>query len=88
MRLNKREIAVIAETNRENYSIEISINNENLWRASIKLTQPEKLYEIGTSRGELKTWRNLQDAITYIQETCSDCKEVQIKTGDWIFKRI
>lgn len=55
MGLNKREIAVIAETNRDNYSIEIKAVNGGLWQAVIKITQPERHYEIFTSRGELKT---------------------------------
>lgn len=88
MGLNKREIIVIAETNRDNYSIEIKINKDNLWQAYIRLTQPEKIYEIDTSRGDLKTWRNLADAIIFFEETCNDCKDVVITTGEWKFKRI
>lgn len=88
MGLNKREISVIAETNRDNYSVEITAAEGDLWQASIKIAQPEKHFEIVTSRGDLKTWRNLADAITFIQDTCSDCKNVTINIGPWKFSRI
>jgi hypothetical protein len=88
MGLNKREIAVIAETNRDNYSVEIKAADDGLWQAAIKIIQPEKHYEIFTSRGELKTWRNLGDAVTFVQETCNDCKDVTISIGTWKFTRI
>lgn len=88
MGLNKREISVIAETNRDNYSVEITAANGDLWQAGIKIVQPEKHYEIVTSRGDLKTWRNLADAITFIQETCIDCKDVTVSVGNWKFSRI
>ena len=88
MGLNKREIAVIAETNRENYSVQIKSVDDGLWQAEIKIIQPEKYYEIFTSRGDLKTWRNLADAVTFVQESCDDCKDVTIRIGKWAFKRI
>lgn len=88
MGLNKREIAVIAETNRDNYSIEISLDQNGLWLIHIHITQPAKTYEAFTSRGVLKTWRNLDDAILYIQETCEDCKTVTIDQGTWKFTKV
>lgn len=87
MGLNKRELAVIAETNRDNYSINIRAEEGGLWQATITLIQPEKHYEVFTSRGELKTWRNLDDAITFVQNTCDDCKDVTISIGSWTFTR-
>lgn len=88
MGLNRREIVVIAETNRDNYSVEISSIDGGLWQAAIKIVQPEKHYEIVTSRGDLKTWRNLADAITFIQDACNDCKYVIVNIGAWKFSRV
>lgn len=88
MGLNKRDISIIAETNHDNYSVEILASEGNLWRAVIKIVQPAKDYEIVTSRGELKTWRNLADAIMFIQESCNDCSQVIVKVGTWQFSRI
>ena len=88
MVLNKREIAVIAETNRHNYSVEIKAVPGGLWQGAINIIQPQKRYEIFTSRGELKTWRNLADAVTFVQDTCDDCRDVTISIGTWKFTRI
>lgn len=85
MGLNKRELAVIAETNRDNYEVEIKSVEKGLWQVSIKMVPSEKHFDVFTSRGELKTWRNLADAITFVQETCPDCKKVAITVNDWDF---
>jgi len=87
MGLNKREIAVIAETNRDNYSVEIKAVEDGLWQVAIKIVQPEKYFEVFTSRGDLKTWRNLADAVIFVQETCSDCRDVTIVVREWTFSR-
>ncbi|AIY44208.1 hypothetical protein LT85_p029 (plasmid) [Collimonas arenae] len=88
MGLNKREIVIIAETNRDNYSVEIKTLDSRLWQAVITITQPKKHYDVFTARGALKTWTNLADAIVYIQETCDDCKNVTIRIGAWTFSRV
>lgn len=85
MGLNKREIAVIAETNRDNYTVEIKALEKGLWQVAIKITRPEKHFDVFTSRGDLKTWRNLADAIVFVQETCKDCNNVVITINDWTF---
>lgn len=87
MGLNKREIAVIAETNRDNYTVEIKAVEEGLWQVTIKIVQPEKHFEVFTSRGDLKTWRNLSDAVIFVQETCADCRDVTILVRNWTFLR-
>jgi hypothetical protein len=87
MGLNKREIAVIAETNRDNYAVEIKAVEDGLWQVAIKIVQPEKYFEVFTSRGALKTWRNLSDAVIFVQETCPDCRDVMIVVRDWTFLR-
>lgn len=85
--LNKREIAVIAETNRDNYTVEIKAMEDGIWQVAIKIVQPKKYFEVLTSRGDLKTWRNLSDAIIFVQENCPDCLDVMIVVRDWIFLR-
>lgn len=87
MGLNKREIAVIAETNRDNYAVEIKALESGLWQVAIKIVQPENYFEVFTSRGDLKTWRNLSDAVIFVQETCPDCRDVIIVIREWTFLR-
>lgn len=85
--LNKREIQVIADTNRDNYSIKIYSQEAGLWQLDIELSNPPRLYQAFTNRGDLKTWRELSGAVGYIQEICPDCRMVEISVGQWTFTR-
>lgn len=87
MGLNKQEILVIAETNRGNYSVEIKSDTVGLWQVGIKIGNPDRYFDVYTSRGDLKTWRNLADAVTFVQETCKDCMNVEIAVHKWTFAR-
>ncbi|GJJ05693.1 hypothetical protein RugamoR64_62310 [Duganella rhizosphaerae] len=87
MGLNKQEILVIAETNRGNYSVEIKSVNTGLWQVGIKIGNPDRYFDVFTSRGDLKTWRNLADAVNFVQETCPDCMNVDISVQHWTFSR-
>lgn len=85
--LNKRQIEVIAETNRNRYAVRIFSEQYDLWQVTITLTDPPQDFHALTSRGEIKTWRELSGAIGYIQETCPDCRLVAIEVGGWKFSR-
>lgn len=87
MGLNKQEILVLAETNRGNYSVEIKSSLDGLWQVGIKIDNSERYFDVFTSRGDLKTWRNLADAVTFVQDTCADCHNVSIDINNWTFKR-
>lgn len=87
MGLNKQEVLVIAETNRGNYSVQIKSEQPGLWQIAIKIGNPDRHFDVFTSRGDLKTWRNLADAIAFVQETCKDCMDVEILVQSWIFTR-
>ena len=87
MGLNKQEILVIAETNRGNYSVKIKSSIPGLWQVGIQIGNPEKYFDVFTSRGDLKTWRNLADAVAFVQYTCVDCMNVEINVQEWIFTR-
>jgi hypothetical protein len=86
MGLNKQEILVLSKSNRGNYAVEINCSG-GAWRAGIKIINPEQKFDVLTSRGDLKTWRNLGDAILFFQETCEDCKDVAININSWTFER-
>jgi hypothetical protein len=88
MGLNKREITLIASANQGNFSVKIAAVGGGLWGATIKIFNPENSYDVFTARGALKTWRDLGDAITFIQQACGDCKDVSISIGEWEFSRV
>ena len=85
MGLNKLQLQVIAETNRDNYSIEITSRGVNEWVAYLKIKHPPNEHEVVTSRGLVKTWKNVGDAVEFVQEVCKDCKDVSVTMGNWTF---
>lgn len=85
--LNKRQIEVISETSRDRYKVRIFCEQGDLWQVTITLTDSLQIFHVLTSRGELKTWRELSAAICYIQETCPNCRMVAIEVGKWRFSR-
>ena len=85
--LGKHEIVVISEFYKGNYAVEISTVESGLWQAEIRIIHPESQHKVITKRGDLKTWRNLSDAIIFIQELCSDCQNITVIIGNWKFVR-
>lgn len=85
--LNKQQIEVIAQTSRDRYKIRI-FEQFDLWQVTVTLlTDPPQDFHAFTSRGDLKTWRELSGAIGYIQETCPDCQLITVEVGSWRFAR-
>lgn len=85
--LNKKEIQVIAQANRDNYSVRIYSEEAGLWQVDIELANPARRFQAFTQRGEVKTWRELAGAVGFIQETCPDCEDVTVAVGAWTFTR-
>lgn len=85
--LNKKEIQVLAETSRGNYSIRIYSEVPDLWQVDIMMANSGAQFQAFTQRGEVKTWRELAGAVGYVQDTCPDCQDVKISVGDWTFSR-
>jgi hypothetical protein len=85
--LNKQQIEVIAQTSRDRYKVRI-FEQFDLWQVTVTLlTDPSQDFLALTSRGDLKTWRELSGAIRYIQETCPDCQLITVEVGSWKFLR-
>ena len=87
MRLNTKELVIVAATNQGNCGITIKKFDAHFWQAELHVYTQEEPYEIYTQRGEVKTWRNLADVITFLQKNCPKCGSVKIHINDWIFSR-
>lgn len=85
MGLTKQELLVLGKSNRGNYSVEIRSKDPGVWQAAIKIAEPENHFDVLTSRGAVKTWRNLADVVLFFQDTCSDCQDVSIFLNNWTF---
>jgi hypothetical protein len=87
MGLTKRELAVVAETHQCSYIVWIKKAEGGFWRVEIHLGDKDRVYEIDTTRGVPKGWRQLSDAIIFVQENCKHPKDVFVEVGEWVLTK-
>jgi hypothetical protein len=70
--LSTRELAVLFDAQRECeiYLIEVVTGAESQWEMEVKLPEQEKVYRVQTFRGQIKSWKHLNSAVSFIKETC------------------
>jgi hypothetical protein len=70
--LSTRELAVLFDAQRECeiYLVEVGGGEETHWEMEVKLPEQEKVYRVQTFRGQSKTWKHLNSAVSFIKETC------------------
>ena len=85
MGLNKKDLALIDATHSYSYTVTIKMNAQGAWVSEVLLL--EKIYPITTTRGDIKTWRSLPDALLFAQESCEKCKDIFVEFNGWIFAR-
>lgn len=87
MGLTKRELEVVTETHPNGYAVWIKKAEDGYWRVEISLSDKDRAYEIDTSRGTPKGWRQLSDAIVFVQENCKNPKDVFVAVGEWVLTK-
>jgi hypothetical protein len=87
MGLIKRELALVAETHRNNYEVWVRKTESGFWKMEIHLGGKERVYDVDTTRGEKKGWRQLDDAIAFAQENCQNASGFFVEIGNWILAR-
>lgn len=87
MGLTKREMIVVAETHRGNYTVWIKATENGFWKIKIHLDGQDRVYDVETTRGVTKGWRNLSDAILFAQENCKYFKSIFIEIGEWVLTK-
>ena len=70
--LSTRELAVLFDAQRECeiYLVEVVTGAESQWEMEVKLPEQDKVYRVQTFRGQIKTWKHLNSAVSFIKETC------------------
>lgn len=87
MGLTKREMIVVAETHRNKYTVWIKVTENGFWKVEIHLDGQKRIYNVETSRGGTKGWRNLSDAIIFVQENCKYLKSIFIEIEGWVLTK-
>ena len=70
--LNKKELMLLLEAQSE-YTVklvETTQSSARWWRMEIVLSPQNKVYEVVTALGKIKTWKSLDIAIDFLKETC------------------
>jgi hypothetical protein len=87
MGFNKSELTTIAKTSPDGFSVQIRSAQDGFWYAFVVLVPAADEHQVLTARGDLKSWRNLDDAVLFFEKTCQDCRQFEIRIGTWILVR-
>jgi hypothetical protein len=87
MGFNKNELATIAKTSPDGFSVEIHCADDNFWYAFVLLSSTSEKHDVLTARGDLKSWRNLDDAVLFFEKTTPACRAFVVRIGSWILSR-
>lgn len=85
-----RELAAVALTGADNYVLDMLKDDLGKWviRATIVdgAKQSRQSYMVQTNRGKTKTWRYLEDAFVFVDEHCTNCRNLTIKLDGRLWK--
>jgi len=86
-RLTKQYLVVLANAMSGGYVVTVYEAEAGLWSVAVQF-EGQEIQQIATARGELKVWRNLINAITFVQENCAAASAVFIEVGGWRLCRL
>jgi len=81
-RLTKQYLAVLATAVGGRYVVTVHEAGAGVWAIAVQIDGQET-QQIANSRGELKVWRNLIGAITFVQDNCAAASDVFVEVGGW-----
>lgn len=85
-RLTKQYLAVLAGAVGMGYVVTVHEAGAGVWAVAVEF-EGQQIKQIANARGELKVWRNLINAITFVQDNCAGAKAVFIEVGGWRLRR-
>jgi hypothetical protein len=83
----KTEFAAILQADPANCAVAIRRTTDDFWFVELTIVSTGVTEELLTARGTVKSWRNLADAIYFVQTTCPGCEKVSVEVGPWKFVR-
>lgn len=84
----KHNLGLIESSAKNNYVVKVHQTQDGQWTINIIIGEQKNDLSINTARGKLKKWRNMQDALLFVQKNCKTPKSVFIDMGNWKFCRI
>jgi len=87
MGLTRRELLVVDETHQAKYTVWVRKDQSGFWKVEIHVDENGRMYELDTTRGVTKGWRQLSDALLFVKDNCARAKDVFVCIDDWILRR-
>jgi hypothetical protein len=70
------------------YGVTVKQTQEGLWTITVKFEGQEEDRAVTTARGDMKIWRNVVGAISFVQENCALAQSVFVEVGGWRLSRL
>jgi hypothetical protein len=87
-RLTKQYLDILSTSLGSKYVVTVHETGAGVWAVAVKFDGHEQAQPITTSRGDMKVWRNLIGAISFVQENCKSASDVFIDVGGWRLCRL
>lgn len=85
--LTKHYLEILEASQGDKYVVTVRETSDGLWAVAVKFERQEVPQLITTARGKLKIWRNILNAITFVQENCASASNVDVEIGGWRLSR-
>lgn len=87
MGLTKRELVTVDKVHRGEYTVRISATKEGFWMVEIIVDETGRTYEVDTTRGMTRGWRQIEQALRFVKESCPNARTVRIEMEDWVLEK-
>lgn len=87
-RLTKQYLEVMSIAMGIKYAVTVHETGAGVWAVAVQFDGQGQSQAITTSRGDMKVWRNLIGAISFVQENCKTARDVFIEVGGWRLCRV
>jgi hypothetical protein len=88
MGLTTRELSTLDEALQGQYVVWIREDPNGFWKVEIHVEEGGRVYDLDTTRGGTKSWRQLKDALLFIKDNCPRAKDVflELERG-WVLQK-
>ena len=86
--MTKSYLALLGASLGGNYGVTVKQTQGGFWIVTVKFDVYVVVWVVTTARGDMKVWRNVIGAISFVQENCALATSVFVEVGGWKLSRI
>jgi len=87
-KLTKSYLALLGSSFASNYGVTVKQTQSGFWIITVQFDGQEEGRAVTTERGDMKVWRNVIGAISFVQDNCALASTVFVEVGGWRLSRI